>query len=125
MVAWLSFKRRGGFASAVHAEVWYIGLSLGTKLSVFWLGFATWRGLEESRGFAPRTPGVSWDAVRYAASYGPLSLMTAAALYEYAHTKAQPPLALQRPPVSRGLSPSAAVAAQRWGGAPQPKLSSL
>jgi hypothetical protein len=86
-VAWLNFKRAGPFASGVYTECWYIGLSLGTKLAVFWLGFATWRGLEESRGFAPKTRGVSWDAVRYAASYGPLGLMLAAAAYEYARAR--------------------------------------
>ena len=95
IVAWLNFKRKGLFASAVFTEAWYIGLSLGTKLAVFWLGFATWRGLEESRGFAPKTPGVSWDAVRYVASYGPLSAMAALAALQYRNATRPAPRAPQ------------------------------
>lgn len=87
IVAMLNFKRSGFLASAAYAEVWYILLSLGTKVSVFWLGFATWRGLQESRGFAPITKGVNWDAVRYTFAYGPLGLMILGAASEYMRWK--------------------------------------
>lgn len=87
IVASKSFNKTGFFRSDAYAEMWYIGLSLGTKFAVFWLGFSTYRGLEEARGFAPKTAGVNWDAVRYIASYGPMSAMLAAAAYEYERFK--------------------------------------
>jgi len=83
IVAWQNFDRAGFFASPDYAEAWYIGLSLGTKFAVFWLGFSTYRGIEEERGFAQKVADVDWDAVRYTSSYLPAGLMLAVALYEY------------------------------------------
>jgi len=42
----------------------------------------SYRALEEQRGFAPKTRGVSWDAVRFTFSYVPLGLMLCAAARE-------------------------------------------
>ena len=79
----LSFHRVGPFASAAYTEAWYIALSLSTKFAVFWLGFSTYRGLEEDRGFADPTPGVDWTAVRFVASYLPSSLLVVVAIWQY------------------------------------------
>lgn len=57
IVCWLDFKKTGPFAKTEYTEAWYIGLSLGSKFAVFWLGYSTYRSLEEDRGFAAKTPG--------------------------------------------------------------------
>lgn len=83
IVSWLSFKRSGPFASASYTEAWYIALSLSTKFAVFFLGFATYRGLEEDRGFADKTPGVDWNVVRLMASYLPSGILVCVAVWQY------------------------------------------
>ena len=83
VVSWLSFKRSGPFESAAYTEAWYIALSLSTKFAVFWLGFSTYRGLEEDRGFAAHTPGVNWNSVRFVAGYLPSSLLVVVAVWQW------------------------------------------
>jgi len=87
VISWLSFKRSGPFASPSYTEAWYIALSLSTKTAVFFLGFSTYRGLEEDRGFASRTPGVDWTSVRFVASYLPSSLLIGVATWQYYLTR--------------------------------------
>jgi hypothetical protein len=82
LVAQNNFRMTRWFADPVHTELWYMGLSFGSKQAVFWLGFATYRGLEESRGFVAATPGVNWNVVRWVAAVLPLSLMLAVYAYE-------------------------------------------
>lgn len=84
IVAWLNFTRRGFFRMGWYTEAWYIFLSLGTKVAVFWIGLATFRGISEDRGFAPRTEGVDWDVVRFVFSFVPIGLMALVAVFEYA-----------------------------------------
>lgn len=83
IVAWLNFKQSGFFKSPVYTEMWYIGLSLGTKFSLFWVGYATFRGLQEERGFAPRTANVNWETARICAAVIPISVMAFVAIIEY------------------------------------------
>lgn len=83
IVAKLNFNRTGPFAHASYTEFFYILLSLSTKLAVFWLGFSTFRGIEETRGFAAHTKGVDWDAVRNVASYGPLGILVLISIMEW------------------------------------------
>ena len=75
IVSWLNFKKAGPFQSNVYSQQWYLRLSLLSKLSIFWIGISTFRGLSEDRGFVPRTSNVNWDSVRLTASYLPLSLI--------------------------------------------------
>ena len=82
LVAQNNFRMSRYFADPVHAELWYMGLSFGTKQAVFWLNFSTYRGLEVTRGFVAATPGVNWDAVRWTAAVLPLALMVAVYAYE-------------------------------------------
>jgi len=79
VVAWLSFIRYRQFADRFFTENWYIILSLSSKVSIFWLSFATFRQLAENNGFLPRTHGVDWTAVRNVASYLPLGLVAGVA----------------------------------------------
>jgi len=74
-VARASFKKWQRFASDEYTERAYIVLSLSTKVAVFWLSFSTFRTLIEDRGFAPRTRGVSWEAVRWTSAVGPLAFI--------------------------------------------------
>lgn len=82
VVAQLAFKKWRQFADPFFTERWYIMLSLSTKLAVFWLSFSTYRQIAEENGFAERTGGVNWTAVRFVASYVPLSLVFGAAVWD-------------------------------------------
>lgn len=75
VVAWLSFKKYRQFADINFAEKWYIILSLCTKISVFWLGFATFKTITEQNGVSAKTAGVNWKYVRYSASYALLGMI--------------------------------------------------
>lgn len=83
VVAWLNFKKRGFFRSPEYTELWYIALSVTTKFAIFWLGYSTYRGLQEERLFASRTRGINWDTVRITASVLPISVVAVAAVEEY------------------------------------------
>lgn len=82
VVAQLSFKKWRQFSDPLFAERWYMILSLSTKLAVFWLSFSTYRQIAEDNGFASRTRGVNWTAVRFSASYVPLALVAGAAVWD-------------------------------------------
>lgn len=73
IVARLAFRRWRQFRDRYFAEKWYVILSLSTKVTVFWLNYSTYRGISEDNGWAPRTPGVNWNVVRWLASYLPLA----------------------------------------------------
>jgi hypothetical protein len=97
IVAWLSFKKYRQFADPLFAEKWYIILSLTTKMTVFWLGFATFQEISVKQGWVPPTKGVNWFSVRMTASYLPVSLVILVALKDYYAWSA--PKTGARPPV--------------------------
>lgn len=82
VVAQLAFNKWRQFADPLFAERWYIMLSLSTKLAVFWLSFSTYRQIAENNGFAAHTTSVNWTAVRFVASYLPLSIVFVAAVID-------------------------------------------
>lgn len=92
VVSMCSFMRSGRFRSPAHTEAWYLVLSLTTKVAVFWIGFATFRGIIEDRGFAGKTAGVNWDAVRWFFSVGPLVFIALLAVAEWFMRNAPQPI---------------------------------
>lgn len=83
IIAWQAFKKRGFFADNNYSEKWYILLSLSTKISVFWLGFSTFKQISIETHVAAPTKGVNWKVVRYFSSYFLLGFIALYALYEY------------------------------------------
>ena len=82
IIAWLTFRKYKQFADPYFSERWYIILSLSTKVSVFWLGFSTFKSITESKGFSNRT-GVDWAVIRYTSAYGLLGFVACIAIYDY------------------------------------------
>jgi len=74
-VAYQRFKRIGNFKDAFHTEVWYVILSLSTKVTLFWLGIASFREISVDNGWAQPTPGVSWASVRWSFAFVPFGLV--------------------------------------------------
>jgi hypothetical protein len=75
VVAWERFLRSGNFASKWHTEMWYIILSLSTKLVVFWLGFGSFREISVNNGWAQPTPHVNWGSLRWSFAFVPFGLL--------------------------------------------------
>jgi len=80
IVSWLGFMKYRQFANIYFQEKWWLILSLSTKVTLFWLGFATYREIGVNQGWTAPTPGVNWRTVRFTASYLPLSIVVVVAL---------------------------------------------
>lgn len=80
VIAWLTFIRYHQFKDRAFSEKWYLVLSLSTKLTIFWLGFSTFREISVKQGWVAATPGVDWYRVRMTAAYLPFGLVFFVAL---------------------------------------------
>jgi hypothetical protein len=80
IVSWLGFMKYHQFADKYFQEKWWLILSLSTKVTLFWLGFATYREIGVNQGWTAPTPGINWTTVRFTASYLPLSIVFAVAV---------------------------------------------
>ncbi len=65
LLAGLAYNKYRIFKYDYIVEEWYIILSISSKITVFWVEFATFRKILEDNG-APAL-GVNWDACRYVA----------------------------------------------------------
>lgn len=82
VIAKLDFYKWRQFADPYFTEKWYIILSLSTKISVFWLSFATYRQISEENGQS-KSAGVDWFAVRMCASWLLFGLIAIVAVYDW------------------------------------------
>ena len=80
VICWLDFMNWRQFADPKFTEKWYLILSLSTKFTIFWLGFATFREIGVKEGWTGATPGVDWRTVRLTVSYLPLAVVGGVAL---------------------------------------------
>ena len=69
LVARSNFYKKGPFEDALFTEKAYMALSIITKLSLFWLQFATYHEIAESLGTVP-VVGVNWAAIRWFSGFG-------------------------------------------------------
>lgn len=83
LVARSDFYKRGPFKDAVFTEKAYMALSIGTKLSLFWIQTSTFHEIAESLGTVPSVPGVDWGAVRWISGFGITGLLVLYAAVEW------------------------------------------
>jgi len=83
VVAWLTFKKFRQFKDPRFSEKWYLILSLSTKLTIFWLGFSTFRQISVAQGWVAPTKGVDWYTVRMISAYLPFGLVFSVAFRDY------------------------------------------
>lgn len=81
IIAQMSFNKWRQFSDINFTERWYILLSLSTKITIFWVSVATFKGITEQNGFSKKV-GVDWDVIRYCALSIPAGVVAAYALHD-------------------------------------------
>lgn len=82
VICQMSFFEWRQFVDPKFTEKWYIILSISTKVTIFWVEFATFKKIVEDNGVASSS-GVDWDIIRYISLSVPFAVVLFAGLRDW------------------------------------------